>query len=133
MIQLPNDVAHHFDNSLHANSLPSNQHFLYKKWLRFYWDFCHKYHHNANQQSSLSLFLNKLQQKRQTLEQQNQAKDAITLFYQLGAGFQHYDAPHKSIPQIHEPETQQLYSKVIAKQELPERLPSKLIVPPVSL
>ena len=132
MIQLPNDDAHRFDKSLYANSLPNNQHFLYKKWLRFYWDFCHKYHHKVYQQSSLSQFLNKLQQKRQTLEQQNQAKDAITLFYQLGADFQHYDALHKGEPQIQEPETHQPYSKAITKQELPERLPSKPLVPPVT-
>jgi len=132
MIQLPNDVAHRFDNSLHANSLPNNQHFLYKKWLRFYWDFCHKYHHNAYQPSCLSLFLNKLQQKRQTLEQQDQAKDAITLFYQLGADIQHYATPHKVTHQIQEPETQQPYSKVVTGQELPVNLPLKPSEHPVT-
>jgi len=61
MIQLPNDVAHRYDKGLHTNSLPNNHHFLYKKWFRFYWDFCHKYHHDVWQQSSLAEFLNKNQ------------------------------------------------------------------------
>ena len=32
----------------------------YKKWFRFYWDFCHKYEHPVNDKKSLSYFINKL-------------------------------------------------------------------------
>nr|WP_246540514.1 phage integrase N-terminal SAM-like domain-containing protein [sulfur-oxidizing endosymbiont of Gigantopelta aegis] len=61
--------------------LPKPEQYLYTKWLRYYWDFCHKYHHNPLIPTSLSLFLSKLQEKKQSVQQQNQAKFAIGLLY----------------------------------------------------
>jgi len=56
---------------------------LTKKWLRYYLDFCHKYHAVPTRRESLSLFLGKLQEKKQTKAQQRQASDAVSLYYEL--------------------------------------------------
>jgi len=83
MEKLPQQLADHFDNLLHRNTIPNNTHFYYKKWLRYYWDFCHKYRHNPFDKDSLPLFLKKLQDKRQSSQQLKQAHHAITIFYQI--------------------------------------------------
>jgi len=60
MQALPKKIADHFDISLHHRAIPKNIHSYYKKWFRFYWDFCHKYHHDPFDKDSLHPFLNKL-------------------------------------------------------------------------
>jgi hypothetical protein len=45
----------------------------YKKWLRYYLDFCQKYNHPISTKESLGAFIKKLQQKNQTL-------DAVSLY-----------------------------------------------------
>ncbi len=59
-----------------------SQGILYTKWLRFYWDFCHKYRHDSFHSDSLPLFLKKLQDKHQS-RQQKQAQQAVSLFYEM--------------------------------------------------
>jgi hypothetical protein len=56
---------------------------VYAKWLRFYWDFCHKYHHDSFHSDSLPLFLRNLQDKHQSEPQQKQAQQAVSLFYEM--------------------------------------------------
>ena len=46
-------------------------------------DFCHKYRFNFLVPASLSNFLNKLKEKKQTETQQKQANHSIRLFYEL--------------------------------------------------
>ena len=85
MLKLPTTLIQQFDNLLLDKSLPDKDRASYKKWLRFYWDFCHKYHHDAFHSDSLSLFLYKLEDKNQSVQQQNQAKQAILLFFNMRA------------------------------------------------
>ena len=58
----------------------------YVKWLRYYLDFCDKYHFPPEQRESLAHFLQKLQQKQQTQIQQEQAAQAIAEYYELLEG-----------------------------------------------
>jgi hypothetical protein len=58
-------------------------HLLYKKWLRFYLDFCRKYRFSENERKSLDHFLQKLHEKEQTEAQRQQASHAIILYYDL--------------------------------------------------
>ena len=83
MLKLPDDLALHFDKFLLSKTILKKDQYFYKKWLRFYWDFCYKYHHETLDISSLPLFLRKLQEKRQSDQQQNQAKLAVSLFYEM--------------------------------------------------
>ena len=84
MLKLPTTLIHQFDILLLNNAIPDKDRGFYKKWLRFYWDFCHKYQHDAFHLKSLPLFLQKLQNKNQSEEQRHQAKHAISLFFEMG-------------------------------------------------
>ena len=79
---LPKDLAQKFSESLVNKSFPNEAIASYLKWLRFYWDFCDKYHYDPYCPESLPRFLNKLVEKRQS-EQQKQARHSITLFYRM--------------------------------------------------
>lgn len=52
----------------------------YVRWMGYYLDFCHKYNFAPNVSESLTHFIKKLDEKKQTKEQQHQAANAITLY-----------------------------------------------------
>lgn len=56
---------------------------MHKKWLRYYLDFCQKYRFPPGHTQSLPRFIQKLQEKRQTSAQQEQAANAIKLYYDI--------------------------------------------------
>lgn len=86
MLHLPPDLAQQFSVLLEGNRLSGPNKAAYLKWLRFYWDFCHKYRHNPHLMESLPPFLDKLQEKGQSEQQRNQAQQAIKWFYCLRYG-----------------------------------------------
>ena len=63
MIQIPSDIKINFDALLVKKAVPEKLHSHYKKWLRYYLDFCQ----------------NKLQDKNQRTEQQKQASHAMSI------------------------------------------------------
>jgi hypothetical protein len=81
MIGIPPPLEAVFERWLQKKAIHTGTHSVYKKWVRFYLDFCHKYGFPASNRDSLSPFLHKLREKRQTKTQQDQAADAIGLFY----------------------------------------------------
>jgi len=83
MLAIPPAIAEQLDQLLIGKSLPHTVRFSYRKWLRFYWDFCHKYHHDSFHSDSSPLFLRKLQDKHQSEPQQKQAHHAVSLFYEM--------------------------------------------------
>ena len=83
MIPVPSDVCRQFGEYVQTRNIPQHQKGAMMKWLRYYWDFCHKYHFPHEHRESLPHFLKKLQEKRQTLAQQEQAAHAIGLYYDL--------------------------------------------------
>ncbi len=52
MLAVPAEIQARFDAVL-IKSVPVQHRFYYKKWLRYYPDFCHKYRHPASEQQSL--------------------------------------------------------------------------------
>jgi hypothetical protein len=72
-----------FEAGLRNKAIPQQTHGLYKKWLRYYLGFCHKYHVPHAHGDSLVPFLNKLQEKKQTKAQQQQASQAIAMYDEL--------------------------------------------------
>jgi integron integrase len=72
-----------FEASLRNRRVPNKLHGEYKKWLRYYLDFCQKYQIPPTRNGSLPRFIHKLEEKRQTDEQRNQAKRAISLYYEI--------------------------------------------------
>jgi hypothetical protein len=72
-----------FDEQLQIRAVPGALQGAYQKWLRYYLDFCQKYHFPHRQEKSLSSFMQKLQEKRQSKVQQEQAAVAITIYYDI--------------------------------------------------
>jgi hypothetical protein len=83
MLMLPADLTQKFNDLLIGKTFPDEARAAYLKWLRFYWDFCHKYQYDPYSSESLSWFLDKLVEKRQSEQQQKQARHSITLFYRM--------------------------------------------------
>jgi len=83
MINIPTDLLARFESILTKRSVPNKFRNYYKKWLRYYLDFCQKYSHPISTQESLQQFTKKLQEKNQTPEQQKQASDAVSLYFDL--------------------------------------------------
>jgi len=73
-----------YDELLAKTGMPVQSHFLYKKWLRYYLDFCHKYHFDPSTRQNISLFSNKLEEKNQNKQQKKKATHAISVFYEIG-------------------------------------------------
>jgi integron integrase len=83
MRPIPLSLQRQFQLFLQNKGISDRSHGAYKKWLQYYLDFCRKYDSPPNQKESLPKFIRKLQEKRQTSSQQNQAVDAITLYYHI--------------------------------------------------
>ncbi len=72
-----------FDAKMRESDVPEKLHAHYRKWLRYYRDFCLKYDAPADRRESLPLFLKKLAEKKQVDWQQKQAEEAVSLFHEL--------------------------------------------------
>jgi len=83
MIKIPFDILSCFSSLLIKNAIEQRYHYHYKKWLRYYFDFCHKYKYPKESYNSLPYFINKLQEKNQNQFQQKQAAHAISLYYEI--------------------------------------------------
>ena len=83
MLPIPLHLQKQFETCLENREVSGKSQGLYKKWLQYYLDFCRKYDFPPSQKESLPRYILKLQEKRQTKAQQNQAVEAITLYYQI--------------------------------------------------
>ena len=83
MLPVPPQLETQFEDRLRRNAVPKMAHGSYKKWLRYYLDFCEKYHFPAQHRESLPEFLDKLEEKRQSKTQQEQAASAIGFLYEI--------------------------------------------------
>ena len=83
MLEIPSQIKRLYDELLLKRAVPERSRFLYKKWLRYYLDFCHKYRFEPSRGQNLSKFLDKLKDKKQNQHQQKQAAHAISIFYEI--------------------------------------------------
>jgi integron integrase len=83
MLSVPSALQAQFEERLRNKAIPKEVHRLYRKWLRYYLDFCRKSRFPAGEKESLSSFLRKLEEKRQTKAQLEQARDSITLYHEI--------------------------------------------------
>ena len=84
MKQIPLKISALYNGHLNDKAIPKKEVFNYRKWLRYYLDFCFKYNHNHLDKNNIKLFIEKLKEKKQTEQQQKQAFHAISLYYELG-------------------------------------------------
>ena len=83
MISIPPHVSSQYKAFMKGNGIPLSKERYYLKWLRFYWDFCHKYAGKSEDDENLSKFLDKLTEKNQSVSQRNLAWHAIGLYYAM--------------------------------------------------
>ena len=81
MLATPSALQSKYGEYLRNKAIPNNLQGMYQKWLRYYLDFCQKYHVPPKHEKSLPPFIQKLQEKQQSKAQQEQAVTAITLYY----------------------------------------------------
>ena len=83
MIRIPAAVQSQYDEFLVRSGVPSRQHVDYRKWLRYYWDFCGKYGHHRLARATLPLFTAKLASRRQSEEKRVQASHAVEMYWAM--------------------------------------------------
>ena len=83
MLTIPPETLTLFVALMEKRTVPSIQHNFYKKWLRYYLDFCAKYRLPDFSSKSLTQFLTKLREKKQTEAQIKQAAHAVSVYLDL--------------------------------------------------
>lgn len=83
MINIQNSVFDNYVAGLLEREIPTVLHADYKKWLRYYLDFCAKYVVTVDKSERLGQFLEKLRSKRQTEAQCRQAAHAVSLYFEM--------------------------------------------------
>jgi hypothetical protein len=74
-LSLPSELARLYDTLLERKAVAVEQRPHYKKWLRFYWDFCHKYAFEPTDRQNFAVFREKLRAKQQSESQCKQLID----------------------------------------------------------
>ena len=82
MLPIPDDILKRYEAVLKKRVIPVANHPDYKKWLRYYLDFRSKYPLPNSRSEHVRLFIQKLQAKKQTPKQQEQAAHALSLFFE---------------------------------------------------
>ena len=80
MIQIPAQLLRQYTIFLTHQGVVQQEHRYYVKWIRFYFDFCHKYNFRQCSDAGPSAFMDKLTEKKQSKKQIRQAHHAVTLY-----------------------------------------------------
>ena len=83
MQPIPRNILSQFDAILKERDIPAEVHNDYRKWLCYFLDFRAKYSPPASRSDQVRLFAEKLRTKNQTMKQQEQAAEAVSLFFSL--------------------------------------------------
>lgn len=65
-MSIPTEIQIMYTAALNKKGVPQQIHSHYRKWLRYYLDFCHKYNHEPSIRESVAPFIKKLKDKNQT-------------------------------------------------------------------
>lgn len=66
MISISPDILEQYDVVLKRRGIPASRHADYKKWLRYFLDYCGKYSVPASKSDQVRLFVEKLCEKKQS-------------------------------------------------------------------
>lgn len=83
MIPVPDTVFSHYESILKKRDVPLPCYPDYKKWLRYYLDFCAKHPLPDSKSERIKLFNEKLRQKNQSEKQRQQAIHAVFLYFEV--------------------------------------------------
>jgi len=81
MLRVPEETGRRFEAAMAAAEVAVQERGYYRKWLRYYLDFCGKYGRGAAEEASLEPFLEKLASKNQSTAQRRQAAQAVRLYF----------------------------------------------------
>ena len=81
MQPIPRNVAAAFEKRLDAVGLNPPGRAEYRKWLRYYLDFCVKYRHPPGDRDSLPEFVSELSSKGQGVERQQTAAASVQAYF----------------------------------------------------
>jgi integron integrase len=104
MIALPEKLTQAFNAHMVKSGVPAPLQCHFRKWLRFYVDFCHKYRHPYSDTASLQLFVQKLSDKGQPQKLRVQAQEAIGVYLQMLATKERKQNKTLSLPAMHKEE-----------------------------
>ena len=83
MLPIPDTILRRFDAVLDKRAVAPALRADFKKWLRYFLDFCSKYPVPDIRSDQVRLFIDKLREERQTKAQQEQAAYAVSLYFEL--------------------------------------------------
>lgn len=83
MYPVPYAVMSGYDAMLDKRNIDVSSHGDYKKWLRYYLDFCAKYPVPDSKSERIRQFSEKLRDKKQSEQQRQQATHAVFLYFEL--------------------------------------------------
>ncbi|MDD2557194.1 MAG: phage integrase N-terminal SAM-like domain-containing protein [Desulfuromonas sp.] len=105
MIALPEKLTQAFNAHMVKCGVPAPLQSHFRKWLRFYVDFCHKYRHPYSDPASLQLFVQKLSDKGQPQKLRVQAQEAVEVYLQMLATKERKQNKTLSLPAMQKEET----------------------------
>jgi len=82
MLPIPDNILARFNEALKQRKVHESFHVYYRKWLRYYLDFCSKYPLPEDRSERVRYFIEKLKSKKQTPQQCTQAAHAVSLFFE---------------------------------------------------
>ncbi|MDD5451558.1 MAG: integron integrase [Desulfovibrionales bacterium] len=83
MLKIPDNILVQYEAILTKKVPAVSVHSDYKKWLRYFLDFCGKYPVPDSKSERVRLFIEKLREKKQTPDQQKQAAYAVSLYFEI--------------------------------------------------
>ncbi len=83
MIKIQPELFKKYTFELKKRLIPEHKHSYYLKWLRFFLDYCHKYKLDTHHEHTLPNFIEKLKNKHQREFQLRQAREAVTIYYDI--------------------------------------------------
>jgi len=82
MLPISDNILARFNEVLKQREVHESFHDYYRKWLRYYLDFCNKYPPPEDKSEKVRCFIEKLKSKKQTPQQCTQAAHAVSLFFE---------------------------------------------------
>ncbi|PKL80024.1 MAG: hypothetical protein CVV27_00995 [Candidatus Melainabacteria bacterium HGW-Melainabacteria-1] len=83
MSNLPQPVNQAFRKLLEKRAIPDLSRSYYVRWLSWYWDACQRNHWDVQNQAHLEVFIDTISNRHPSHFLQQQARQAILLFYEL--------------------------------------------------
>lgn len=80
MIKIPDDIQDKLEKPWVCESIPERVRSFYRKWLRYYFGFCHKSQHDVWYRKSFNPFIEKLAEKKQSAKLRRQELHAVSIF-----------------------------------------------------